>query len=101
MAEPEKEREVRKQQTLTLYTHTAYRKLTQPRSSLFHTVRLISGLQSRYGLPNMDFGALVSMFPDLEHEFVDSATSDECIADLVCHLKREAADHGAVHTMDW
>ena len=49
----------------------------------------------------MDFGALVSMFPDLEHEFVDSATSDECIADLVCHLKREAADHGAVQTMDW
>ena len=62
---------------------------------------MISGLQSRYGVPNMDFGALVSMFPDLEHEFVDSATSDECIADLVCHLKREAAGYGAVGTMDW
>ena len=66
-----------------------------------HTACMFSGLQSRYGLPNMDFSALVSMFPDLEHEFVDSATSDECIADLVCHLKREAADYGAVQTMDW
>ena len=100
MAEPEEEGEVRKQQTLTLYTHSS-RNLGPVFFPSIHTVRLISGLQSRYGLPNMDFGALVSMFPDLEHEFVDSATSDECIADLVCHLKREAADHGAVQTMDW
>ena len=61
----------------------------------------ISGLQSTYGLPDMDFGVLFNMFPDMEHEFVAAATSDECIADLVCHLKKEAADRGAVQTMDW
>ena len=49
----------------------------------------------------MDFGVLFNMFPDMEHEFVAAATSDECIADLVCHLKKEAADRGAVQTMDW
>ena len=49
----------------------------------------------------MNFGALITMFPDLEHEFVATATSDECIADLVCHLKKEAADRDAEQIMDW
>ena len=44
---------------------------------------------------------LIKMFPDLENEFISTAMSDECIADLVCHLKMEAADLGALTTMDW
>ena len=59
------------------------------------------GLQSIYGLPNVDFGTLINMFPNLKHEFATTAMSHECITELGCHLKKEAINRGAVQSMDW
>ena len=54
-----------------------------------------------YGLPNMDFGTLINMFPNLKHEFAATTMSDECITELGCHLKKEAINRGALQALDW
>ena len=40
-------------------------------------------------------------YESMRADFMERLTSNECIADLTCQLKKEATDRNAVQAMNW